>query len=137
MAHKARKIDYFVMSISNRPGKAAEVLQELRAARVNLLGFTGFPRGTRSQIDFIPEDSAAFMAVARRARWVLKKKKAGFLVQGDDRPGATAALLSRLADAGINVTAIDAVCAGKGRYGALLWVDQKDVRKAARAIGAS
>ncbi|MHB8345718.1 MAG: ACT domain-containing protein [Acidiferrobacterales bacterium] len=137
MAQKTRKIDYFTMDISNRPGKAAEILEMLRMARVNLLGFTGFPRGTRGQLDFIPEDTALFAATARRAQWALKKKKTGFMVQGDDRPGAIGSVLSRLAGAGINVTAIDAVCAGKGRFGALLWVKEKDVRKAAKALGAS
>lgn len=137
MAQKARRIDYFAMSISNKSGKAAEILDTLRAAHVNLLGFTGFPRGSRGQLDFMPEDTGAFSAVAKRAGWALKKKKTGFLVQGDDRPGAAGALLARLAEADINVTAIDAVCAGKGRYGALLWVKQKDVRRAAKALGAS
>lgn len=137
MAQKARKVDYFAMSIANRPGKAVEVLESLRAAHINLVGFTGFPSGVRSQIDLIPEDTAAFNAVARRAKWPLKKKKTGFMIQGDDRPGAVAAMLSRLAHAKINVTAIDAVCAGKGRFGALLWVKDKDVRKAAKALGAA
>ncbi len=137
MAQKTRKVDYFTMSIANRPGKAAEILETLRAARVNLLGFTGFPRGARGQIDFIPEDTTAFTTVARRLKWGLKKKKTGFLVQGDDRPGAIGSVMVRLARAAVNVTAVDAVCAGKGRYGAMLWVKTKDVRKATRALGAS
>ncbi len=137
MAYKARKVDYFAMTIADKPGVAAEILEVLRRARVNLLGFTGFPRGSRGQIDFIPDDSAAFKAVARAAKWELHKRKTGFLIQGNDRPGAVESLLSRLAGAGINVTAIDAVCAGKGRYGALLWVDPQDVRRAATALRAS
>ncbi len=36
--------------------------------------------------------------------------------------GAVAELHRKLAEAKINVTAIDAVCAGAGRYGAILWV---------------
>jgi hypothetical protein len=45
--------------------------------------------------------------------------------------------MGKLADAKINVTAIDAVSAGGGRYGAILWVKPKDVVKAAQALGAS
>jgi hypothetical protein len=56
---------------------------------------------------------------------------------GDDRPGVIADLLQRLAAAKINVTALDAVCAGSGRYGAILWVAPRDVTRAARALGAS
>src|SRR6266550_1121820 len=36
----------------------------------------------------------------------------------------------------INVTAVTGVCAGMGRYGALLWVKQGAVNKAAAALGA-
>ena len=33
------------------------------------------------------------------------------------------------------VTAADAVCAGAGRYGAILWVKPRDVKKAAAVLG--
>jgi len=63
--------------------------------------------------------------------------KTGFLVQGEDRRGAVAELMAKLADAKINVTAIDAVAAGAGRYGAILWVKLGDVTKAAKILGTS
>ena len=49
--------------------------------------------------------------------------------------GAVADVLSKLADAAINVTAATAVCAGKNRYGAILWVKQPDLRRAAKVLG--
>ena len=61
--------------------------------------------------------------------------KRGFLIQGDDRVGAIADVVGILADAKINVTAIDAVCAD-GRYGALCWVAPRDVKRATRVLGA-
>jgi hypothetical protein len=132
-----RKVDYFAVDVANKAGEGARLLGALRDAGVNLLAFTGFPKGRRAQIDFLPDDSAAFKAVARRVGLRLKPKKVGFLVQGNDRPGAVADLMARLAGAKINITAIDAVCAGKGRYGAILWVKPPDVGKAAKALGAS
>jgi hypothetical protein len=51
-------------------------------------------------------------------------------------PGAIAKVTSKLARAKINVTAVDAVSAGGGRLGAILWVKQKGVNRAARALGA-
>jgi hypothetical protein len=45
--------------------------------------------------------------------------------------------VSKLADAGVNITALDAVAAGEGRYGAILWVKPAEVRKAAKALGAT
>jgi hypothetical protein len=44
--------------------------------------------------------------------------------------------LRKLARAGVNVTAVDAVTAGRGRFGMILWVKPRDQVKAARALGA-
>jgi len=129
-----KRVSYFVMKVSNRAGAAAHVLNAMRG--VNLLAFTGFPATGGAQVDFVPQNAAAFKAAAKRAKLKVKLKKGGFLVQGSDRAGAVARLMSRLAAAKINVTAIDAVCAGGGRFGAILWVKPKDARKAAQALGA-
>lgn len=136
MAEKIRMVDYFYIEAANKPGEAAKALRLCSRAGVNLLAFTGFPKGRRSQLDFIPEDSKAFVAVARKAGWKLSAKKTGFLIQGSDRRGAGARLLSKLAKANVNVTAVDAVTAGKHRYGAILWVKPQDLKTAARALKA-
>jgi len=57
------------------------------------------------------------------------------IVEGDDRVGAIAGVLAKLAAAKVNVTAVDAVCGGMGRYGAILWVKSKDLKKAAAVLG--
>jgi hypothetical protein len=137
MSDIVRKVDYFYVKAANKPGEGARVLRALRDEGINLLAFSGFPQGLKAQIDFIPEDPAAFESAARRAGLKLSKKKSGFLVQGEDRPGAVAEVMGKLADAKINVTAIDALSAGGGRYGAILWVKPKDVARAAQALGAS
>ena len=136
MADVIRKVDYFKAQIPDRPGEGARILSILADGGVNLLAFTGFPRGRKAQVDFVPEDPAGFRTAARKAGLALTKKTA-FLVQGDDRPGVVASLASKLAGAGINITAIDAVAAGGGRYGAILWVSPRDVNKAAKALGAA
>ena len=137
MAQTIRRVDYFYIETPNRPGEAARALKALKDARINLLAFSGFPKGRRSQLDFIPADPAAFVKVAKRAGWKLSAKKRGFLIQGEDRPGAVADILGKLTDAKINVTAVDAVCAGADRYGAILWVKPPDLKRAAKALGAT
>jgi hypothetical protein len=137
MSERIRKVDYYKIEVANKSGEGARVLEALRKEGVNLLAFTGFPRGRRAQIDVVPENTAAFKATAKRARLKLGPKKIGFLVQGEDRIGAIADIMARLGDARINVTAIDAVCGGEGRYGAIFWVKPPDVAKAARVLGAS
>lgn len=135
MADTIRTAQYFKIETPNKPGEFARALSFLREARVNLLAFAGFPRGRRDQLDFVPADPAAFRAAAKQAKWKIKGPGTCFVVEGDDRPGAVADLLSPLAAAKINVTAIDAASAGGGRYGALFWVKPRDVKKAAKVLG--
>jgi hypothetical protein len=137
MAEMIRKVEYFAMEVANKPGEGARILEALRAAGINLLAFTGFPSARKAQIDFVPENVDAFKAAAKAAKLKLRAKKTAFLIQGDDRQGAVADILTKLADAKINVTAIDAASAGMGRYGAILWVQPRDVNKAAKALGAA
>jgi hypothetical protein len=137
MAESIRKVQYFYVMAADKPGEGARALQTLRDAGVNLLAFSGFPAGKRAQLDFIPEDPAAFRAVARKAKWKVTGPKVGFLVEGDDRTGVMADLYAKLAAARINVTASDAVIAGAGRFGAILWVKARDVNRTAKALGAS
>lgn len=135
MTETIRKVDYFYIEAPNKPGEGARALVAFSNVGVNLLAFSGFPLGRRAQMDFIPEDTAAFKIAARKSGLKLSLKKTGFLVQGEDRPGVIAGIMSSLAVAGVNVTAIDAIAAGEGRYGAIFWVKPPDIRKAAKALG--
>jgi hypothetical protein len=135
MAETVRQVEYFYMEVPNKVGEGAKVLQTLKEAGVNLVAFSGFPAGRRAQLDFFPADPAAFKGVARANRWKLVGPKRGFLIQGDDRIGAVADLVGKLAGAKISVIAIDAVSVDE-RYGALCWVAPRDVKKAAKLLGA-
>ena len=136
MPDAIRRIDYYYLSVPDKPGEGARILTVLHQAGVNLLGISAFPHGARrSQLDLIPEDSAAFTQAAKAAELKLSAKKSGFLIQGEDRPGAVAEVVKKLAEAKINVTSAQVFCAGSGRYGGMLWVKAPDVRKAAKALG--
>ncbi len=132
-----RRTDYFSMDIPNKIGEGARLLGALREAGINLVAFTGFPSGRRAQVDFIPEDSAAFKAAARKLGLKLGPRKTVFIVQGDDRIGAIAEIFEKLAGAGINMIAMDALSAGNGRFTGMFWVEPGNVKKAAKALGAS
>ena len=136
MASSIRKVDYFYTMVPNRAGQAAKILAGLAAAGVDLVAFSGFPAGKGSQLDLVPADSVKLRRAAKKMGVALSKRKTGFLVQGDDRVGALTRIASALAVAKINITAIDAVTAGKGRFGAILWVKPTAVAKAARLLRA-
>ena len=137
MANRIRKVTYTYLMVPHRPGRGVEVLGALAEAGIDLLAFSAFPAGGgRAQVDLVTDDMPGLRRLARQNGWKLKDVKRGFLVQGDDRVGAVNRVLGKLADAKINATAADAVTAGGGRYGMILWVRPKDVSRAARALGA-
>ena len=137
MPDTIRVVDYYYTTTPDKPGEGARQLEMLRTARTNLLALSAFPSQRKIQVDFVPSDPAAFLAAAKAAKVKLSRAKKAILVQGDDRLGAMQEILSKLAAAKINVTAVQGISAGGGRYGAILWVDQKNVKKAATALGAT
>lgn len=137
MLDTVRRLDYFALSMADRPGEGARLVAALKDNGVNLLAFSGFPAGRKSQVDLVPEDAGALRAAAKKLKLALGAKKTCFVIQGDDRVGALADTLQKLADAKINVTAIQAVTAGMGRYGAIFWVKPRDAAKAAKTLGAT
>ncbi|MDI3260254.1 MAG: hypothetical protein QJR02_11215 [Sinobacteraceae bacterium] len=136
MARGIRKVQYYVLHAKDQPGEGAHLLKTLKKHGVNLLALSAFPAGRSSQVDLIPEDPAQLIALAQKYGWKLSSKKTGFLAQGRDRVGALTKLAETLGKAGINITAIDAVTAGGDRYGAIFWVNPKDVAKTSRLLGA-
>ena len=134
MADSVKRVAYFKMMVPNRAGQGARALAVLHEAGVNLVAFSGFPQRGGAQMDFVPANPSAFRKVAKKAKWKIAGPKRAFLVSGDDRVGAGARLLSKLAAKRINVVAIDAVHAGKGRYGAILWVSPSQYGRAARVL---
>jgi prephenate dehydratase len=136
MADRLRKVDYFYVMVPNTAGQGSKVLAGLAAEGVNLLAFSGFPSRGKGQLDLVPENSAKFRRAARKLKLKLSKRKTGFLLQGSDRVGAMTKTLKSLAAAKINVTAMDAVTGGDGRFGAIFWVKPKKVAKAAKLLHA-
>ena len=133
---QVRKAPYFSMKVANRPGQAARMLAAIAAHGVNLIAFTGFPAGAQAQVDFVPHNPKKLAETARKLGYKLSRQKTVFLATGKDRAGVIAAVCGKLADAGINMIAMDAVTSGAGRFGAIFWVQPGDVARAARALNA-
>jgi hypothetical protein len=131
-----RSIEYYSTEVPDRPGAGAQVLNALKAARVNLIAYSAFPttRG-RAQLDFVPSNGRAFLAAARKAGIKLGGPKTTFLIQGDDRIGVVADIVSKLGQARLNIVAMNAIAPGRRRYGAILWVKPRNVAKAAKILG--
>ena len=136
MADTVRKVEYFSIVVSNKPGQAFGVLSALVSSGINLLACRGTERARRARIEVVPDDTRKFRNVVKKAGLRFTAQKTGFLIQGDDRPGALAEHLRTLADREVNVAGIDSVSTGEGRWGAIIWVENEAVRKAERALKA-
>ena len=137
MADTVRRVEYYYVSVPDKPGEGERILSALRQSEVNLLAYLGFPAGGgQTQIDLVPEDPAAFRNAAESAGLALSEAKRAFLIQGDDRVGAVSDVIAKLAEGNINITAAAATSAGSGRYGMILWVAPADYERAADALGA-
>jgi hypothetical protein len=132
-----KRADYHYVTVDDKPGEGARVLAALKAAGVNLIAFHAFPTDVgKAQLDFVAQDASKLVSGAAKAGVKLSQKKPVFLIEGQDRPGAIAEILAKLAAAKVNITALDAVASGNGRFGALLWVKPADVEKTATALAA-
>jgi len=138
VADKVRRVEYYYVTVPDKPGEGLKVLSALKNGGVLLLAYQAFPTGGRkAQINLVPEDAGKLKKTAEAARLTLTGPRRAFLITGDDRVGAAAEHTRKLADASINVTAVTALGAGSGRYGMILWVASADYEKAAKALGAS
>ena len=135
MGDAIRTVQYFKVQIADKPGTLTGMLAPIREAGVNLLAVHAFPRNRGTQVDVVPEDPVTFKNAAKAKKLKVKGPKTCLLVDGADRAGALAALTARLGSAGINMTAVTGLAAGQGRFGVILWVKPKDLKKAVKVFG--
>lgn len=131
----AKKIDVLTISLDPKPGALAQVLGAFREAKVNLTASWGYQMGPgEAQAHFFTSD-------ADRAKQTLSKlgkppkSEPAFWVEDSDQLGNYHGVLQKLAQAGVNIEATDAFAIG-GKFATVIFVNEKDVAKAAKALGA-
>ena len=127
------KLRSFQLSIADKPGEMGRVLASLRAAGVSLVSAWGFSTwGGQGEVFLVPEDAPAFLSAAAKAG-LSAKETICFHVAGENRMGAVAELLEKIAAAGINLSGADAVAVGD-QFGMVLWSHEPDKLGAALGI---
>lgn len=91
--------DLTVTLQEDRPGVLAGAMEAIARAGINLEGIAQFD----SVLHLLTRDAPGTTRALRAARIRVSAERAVLVVGLEDRPGASAALLRRLADAGRNV----------------------------------
>jgi hypothetical protein len=136
MAVTIKPITLWQSEIQDRPGALAAVLSTLKATKADLkivMGYKVPGDRTRAVLELWP--------VAGRRREVAAER-AGFspsatptlLVTGDDRAGLGHALTQALADAGINLSFMVALVAGRKHSTVFGFETEEDAKKGAALI---
>jgi len=97
---------------------------ELDEAGIDLLGLWGYTEGNQNpRLSCVPADADAFRAFASEAGIKCEEGRTLYLVGHDER-GALKETFTQVADAGINLDAIECVSGGS-HFGCFLWADDQ------------
>ncbi len=137
MPAQIRRVEYYYITVKDRPGEAYRVLARLASGGVSLLAFSAVPMGgNTTQLTVFPTDAQQLRAVDDEARLTLTGPQQAFLIQGDDELGALVDIHLKLSDSQINVSASSGVTDGRGGYGYVVYVAPNDFEKAAQTLQA-
>lgn len=132
---KVERVSYVKTDLEDKPGSLLALMKNLKSKNIGVAGLWGFGTGGgKATLYAIGKNPKKFKRALKAAGLNLEEGP-GFFVSGPDRTGALNKTLKTLADAGINISALQAIAVG-GRYGSLIWVDPSDADKAAKAMGA-
>jgi hypothetical protein len=136
MPDEIKQVSFWIGTMPHKIGEGAALLNAVKDAGVNLVGFLGYPKSARiAEIVLVVDGKAPkLVAAAKKAGFKLGKAQKGLLVCGEDRLGAVAEKAAALAAAGINIVSIHALAATGCCFNALIVVAAADFRKAAKAL---
>lgn len=115
----------FSINLPDEPGELSRLTAMLREAGINLVALWGYGPGTGdARFYCVPEQAEKFRSFANTAGFQVQEGKTLYL-SGTDEGGALVQTLQKIADAGINLQAIEAV-AIRGEFGCFLWADEQN-----------
>lgn len=127
------KTKQFTVNVENRPGAVAEIAKTLGNAKVNILALLATAQGTSGVVELVVED-------ARRAKKALDEAGLAYRETAaeehelQNKPGALAQHLDKLAAKGVNLSSICATAAKGGKKAVLVYTAEASVKaKAATA----
>jgi len=132
---QAQRVKFLKTNLKDQPGVLFRVMEDLKSKKITLKSLWGFSKqGGDAELVVIAKDTDKIKSAWTSSGMSVEEGTA-FFCKGTDKAGALLKHLQALADAQINVKALNAI-AVSGNYGSLVWVDSADVEKASQALGA-
>jgi hypothetical protein len=120
--------------VEDKPGALARFCDEMRRGEVNLAGVWGFGMGPgRAQILAASFDVDRLRKAVAAGGWKATEGTC-FYVTGEDHAGALVDVLDHIAKSGVNLNAVDAVASPGDKFGAIVWVKERDVDEVAKIL---
>ena len=137
MKARIRSVPYYSARIEGDPDSAYAWLEELASAEVDLLAFSAVPYGPNHvELTMFPVDPQGLVNSGLARGHNLVGPYHALLVQGDDHLGALAEIHEGLRDTGVKVYSSTGVTDGKGGFGYIVYVRERDAAAAARILDA-
>jgi hypothetical protein len=130
-----KRISIHAVEIEDRPGSLQKLLAKAADDGVDLNGLSACACSGGSAMVFLSAKNPEALKACAIKAGIEVKELAGFMLTGDDTPGAVAEALKPLADAGVNGVAASAMVCNSG-YSMVIIVESADADAAAKALGA-
>jgi len=95
-----------VVETEDRPGVIAEIGELFGQARVNIKAAAAFSQNGRGHLHFVVDNEDRALAALRVGGWKVTAKREVLSVSLGDEPGELGRYARRLAEAGVNITAL-------------------------------
>jgi hypothetical protein len=133
MPRWTRYADFWI-NLPDQPGELARLAARLREADVNLLGLWGYgAENGRARFYCVPESAEQFRNFAHSAELPVREGVTFYLTAAD-HGGMLVQTLEKIANANINLLAIQAI-AIESEFGCFLWANESDWPKLERVLG--
>jgi hypothetical protein len=95
-----------IVETDDRPGVIADIGELFGQARVNIRAAAAFVQDGRGYLHFVVDDADRALSALKIGGWKVRGSREVLTVTLDDRPGELGRYARRLAEAGVNITAL-------------------------------
>lgn len=134
MPTQAKKIQTLEVNLNTKPGELSKVYTTLKEYNVDVIASWGFEMGpNQAKAIIYPTDINKAKTALAKLNLPVKPAQACY-VTGDNKPGAYAELLDKIAKSGVNLHATDAFGIGN-KFATVFFTEDKDYPTLCKALG--